>query len=305
MAEQIQNSGWIVNTAKQTLEFYDLSERLLNSGDAYWGNLGYWQSGDDYSAACEGLAHQLARAVNLNKNSRILDVGFGCGDQLLLWLKDYDVHSLSGINYSTSQTQLAQRRLHQLGYIKSSENIIQGDVAALNNSLTVKNHEINTVLALDCAYHFPCRRTFFTDSYEILKNSQKRLVDEASDASIGLTDIVLASSSLSWRKRLMLNIMLSLSQIPQKNIVTLAEYKNQLQQAGFDQVVSHDISESVFEPFGDWLRSQKTGALYLAGQRSARIKYKVTTAFLAWAYRNNVLRYVVISAKLSAKSLNL
>ncbi len=179
-------------TKNQTSDFYDLSERLLNSGDAYWGNLGYWKVGDDYSAACEGLARQLATAVNLNQDSRILDAGFGCGDQLLLWLKDYNIQLLCGINYSASQTVLAKQRLKQFEFrqfelrqsqantdgthLISSENIFQGDVADLKNGLAVVCNEsdidsrkdINTILALDCAYHFPFRKNFFNDSFQIL-----------------------------------------------------------------------------------------------------------------------------------------
>ena len=308
------------STKNQTSEFYDLSERLLNSGDAYWGNLGYWQAGDDYSMACEGLARQLATAVNLNQDSRILDVGFGCGDQLLLWLKDYNIQFLCGINYSVSQTVLAKQRLKQFelsqfelsqsqantdgASLSSSDNIFQGDVADLKNGLAVACKNINTILALDCAYHFPSRKNFFDDSFQILKSSATANQDnngiKASAACIGLTDIVLANAPLSWGKRMLLNIMLSASRIPQDNIVTLAKYKDQLKQAGFDCIASEDISEFVFEPFGNWLKSSKDADHKLRGNRSAGLKYRVTAIFLAWAYRNNVLRYVVISARISS-----
>jgi len=94
--------------------------------------------------------------------------------------------------------------------------------------------------------------------------------------------------------------MLGASRIPKDNIVTLTEYKNQLQQAGFDHVTSEDISEFVFEPFSNWLKSSKDAVHKLRGHRSAGLKYRVTAAFLAWAYRNNVLRYIVISARISS-----
>lgn len=291
------------NREKNKSEFYDLSERLLNSGDAYWGNLGYWKEGCDYSEACEALARQLACAVNLRKNSRVLDAGFGCGDQLLLWLKNYHIQFLCGINYSVSQTELAKQRLEQLRHDSaigcSSEYIIQGDVADLNNFPAVNNNGINTVLALDCAYHFPSRKKFFEDSFQLLRNSQQDRIVEPSSACIGLTDIVLAGSQLSWGKRALLNIMLSLSRIPRDNIVTLTEYEDQLQHAGFDHVTSKDISGYVFESFGSWLASQEARIRHGKANRSAWLKYKVTAAFLAWAYRNEVLRYIVISAKMS------
>lgn len=284
------------STRKQATEFYDLSERLLNSGDAYWGNLGFWECANDYSEACEALAHQLALKVNLTEESRILDAGFGCGDQLLLWLKKYRVEFLCGVNYSVSQTQLAKQRLVDSENTSANpEFLIQGDVTDLLSppswGCSPLSHEnINTVLALDCAYHFPSRKLFFTDSFNVLSKSEGR-------GRIGLTDIVLADAPLSWGKRWILNAMLNASGIPQENIVTLAEYNDQLQQAGFKQVDSQDISEYVFEPFGHWLKSNKAARGKLKGNSSAWLKYKVTAAFLAWAYKKQVLRYVVVSAR--------
>jgi cyclopropane fatty-acyl-phospholipid synthase-like methyltransferase len=292
-----QQSNQNKNSVKeQTTEFYNLSERLLNSGDAYWGNLGFWEYANDYSMACEALAHQLAIKVNLSEHSRILDAGFGCGDQLLLWLEKYRVEFLCGVNYSVSQTQLAKQRLINSENTNTKpEFLIQGDVTGFLNpsswSCSPLNHEnVNTVLALDCAYHFPSRKRFFTDSFDVLNRS-------VGGGSIGLTDIVLAETSLSWGKRLILNSMLNVSRIPTENIITLTEYHDQLQQVGFEEIESQDISEHVFEPFGDWLTSSGMNGRKLKGNVGAWLKYKVTATFLAWAFRKQVLRYIVISAR--------
>jgi ubiquinone/menaquinone biosynthesis C-methylase UbiE len=277
-------------------EFYDLSERILNTGDLYWGNLGYWQPGSDYSMACAHLARSLAQAVDLDQNSWVFDAGFGCGDQLLLWMREYHVEFLFGINYSVSQTELAQQRLQQAGYKEAANNIYQGNIAELDRHLESNTNNINRILALDCAYHFPSRKQFIADSYRILKVSK----NDNYCKKIGFTDIVLANTAsgkaLPWRKRVLLNTMLRLSQIPQKNIITLQEYEQQLQQSGFEQVSSQDISEHVFLPFGDWLVSQQDRIKKTTGKRSIWLKYKVTSAFLAWAYNNEILRYVIISA---------
>jgi ubiquinone/menaquinone biosynthesis C-methylase UbiE len=285
---------------EQTSEFYDLSERILNTGDLYWGNLGYWQRGNDYSTACAHLARSLAQAVDLDQNSWVFDAGFGCGDQLLLWLREYHVEFLGGINYSVSQTELAQQRLQQAGFKAAANNIHQGNITELDRysdrHLESNTNNINRILALDCAYHFPSRQQFIEDSYRILKGSK----NEGYSKKIGFTDIVLAntasSKALPWRKRILLNTMLRLSQIPQENIITLQEYEQQLQQSGFGQVSSQDISEHVFLPFGDWLVSQQDRIKKSTGKRSIWLKYKVTSAFLAWAYNNEILRYVIISA---------
>jgi cyclopropane fatty-acyl-phospholipid synthase-like methyltransferase len=277
-------------------EFYDLSERILNTGDFYWGNLGYWQQGSDYSTACAHLARILAEAVDLNQNSRVFDAGFGCGDQLLLWMREYQVEFLAGINYSVSQTELAQQRLKQAGFKESANNLYQGNITELNRDLKFHTKNINRILALDCAYHFPSRKQFVEDSYQILQASK----NDGYHKKIAFTDIVLANTAagktLPWRKRILLNTMLRLSQIPQENIITLQEYEQQLHQSGFEQVSSQDISEHVFLPFGHWLVSQEDRIKKSTGKRSIWLKYKITSAFLAWAYNNQILRYVIVSA---------
>jgi ubiquinone/menaquinone biosynthesis C-methylase UbiE len=281
-------------------EFYDLSERILNTADLYWGNLGYWQEGSDYSTACAHLARSLAEAVDLDQNSEVFDAGFGCGDQLLLWMREYHVEFLCGINYSVSQTELAQQRLQQAGFKESVNNLYQGNITELNHYLDrhLESHtkNINRILALDCAYHFPSRKQFIEDSYRILNASK----NNGYSKKIGFTDIVLANTAsgkaLPWRKRILLNTMLRLSQIPQKNIITLQEYEQQLHQSGFEQVSSQDISEHVFLPFGHWLVSQEDRIKKSTDKRSIWLKYKITSAFLAWAYNNEILRYVIINA---------
>jgi len=277
-----------------SVEFHDLSEKILNSGSSYWGNLGYWQSPSDYSSACSALADELAQAVELGPSSHVFDAGFGCGDQLLLWLQKYKVNSIQGLNYSESQTSLAQQRLNDQGFATAAKHIRYGSVTDmcreefLRPSDSQSTEEVNTVLALDCAYHFPSRADFLRSSYKLLNDSGR----------IGLTDILLSDSPSTVWQRFILRTMLFLSNIPAKNIVTLNTYKDELLTTGFDNVIIRDISAQVFTPFSDWLKVFKQSE----GQERSKskliwLKYDVTAKFLKWADRNDLLRYAVISAK--------
>lgn len=302
---------------KPKSEFYNLSERLLNSGDACWGNLGYWKQSSDYTLSCEALADKLAESVELNHKSCVFDAGFGCGDQLLLWLQKYNVQSVSGINYSNSQTALAKKRLEKEGFYKTSCDIFQGDVSDLSDCSYFNKKLINTVLALDCAYHFPSRRQFLVDSFKLLKRYQNHfdlgVITETAlhleypndgqfqeSTMIGLTDIVLASKKICWRKKILLKAMLKLSKIPIENIVSIKKYETQLRQIGFVDIKSQDISDCVFEPFGQFIKKEydrrKQAGESVKEQRFAWLKYRITSAFLKWAYRAHVLRYVTIKA---------
>ncbi len=291
-----------LNKAPTTAEFYNLSERCLNSGDNYWGNLGYWShcrlknsmtvsslTEDDYTIACTALAHKLAQAVELHPGCSLLDIGFGCGDQLLLWLQHYQVAGVAGINYSHSQTELAKLRLLQAGFPIAVNNVRQGSVAELSAAGQLATQDINRVLALDCACHFPSRQQFFHDSYQHLTAHSN-----SNSSFLGLTDIVLATENLPRSRRWVLNIMLKLSRIPRSNIVTLQQYHKQLQEVGFQQITIEDISKDVFVPFGQWIKAFKHS---IKNKKGAWLKYHVTASFLAWAHKKNVLRYVVVSAK--------
>jgi cyclopropane fatty-acyl-phospholipid synthase-like methyltransferase len=274
-------------------EFHDLSEELLNSENQHWGNLGYWQSHHDYSSACGALADELAIAVQLDDTSNVFDAGFGCGDQLLLWLQKYQVNSIQGVNYSESQTKLAKKRLDEFGFSAAAKQISYGSVIDMGKKvLSHSNAGINKILALDCAYHFPSRIQFLTTSYQQLSKSGR----------IGLTDILLSDSPSSLRQRIILRIMLFLSRIPQENIVTLNTYENELSAVGFEHISIRDVSEQVFTPFSDWLAEFKKGEGRLKStSRLAWLKYDITAKFLAWASRNDILRYAIITADKSAQ----
>jgi microcystin synthetase protein McyJ len=277
-----------------SVEFHDLSEKILNSGSSYWGNLGYWQSPNDYSSACSALADALAHAVELDQTSHVFDAGFGCGDQLLLWLKTYQVSSIQGLNYSESQTSVAQQRLSDQGFTTAAKNIRYGSVTDMCDEGFLlpddsqSTDEVNTVLALDCAYHFPSRADFLRSSYQLLNDTGR----------IGLTDILLSDSHSTLWQRFILRTMLFLSNIPAKNIVPLSRYEDELIRAGFDNISIQDISAQVFTPFSDWLKVFKESeGRERSKSRLVWLKYDITAKFLEWADRNDILHYAVISAK--------
>ena len=124
-------------------EFHDLAELGLNRDGESWGNLGYWKTATDYSEACRALALLL-------------------GDQLLLWMEHFRVARIYGANLSQSQTAYAKNLLTRNRHAEMAAAIVQGDI---NNpdvwSATLERAHPSHVVALDCAYHFGSRFTFF------------------------------------------------------------------------------------------------------------------------------------------------
>ena len=89
--------------------------------------------------------------------------------------------------------------------------------------------------------------------------------------------------------------MLRASRIPRRNIVTLARYTEGLADNGFGGIEVRDLSEQVMLGFSSWWERYREGISQLPMR--SRLKYGITARFLRWAYRNNVLRYVALSAR--------
>ena len=268
-------------------EFHDLAELELNSDGQSWGNLGYWKNASEYSKACRDLALLVGNAAKLDANSNILDAGFGCGDQILLWLQHFAVDTVCGINFSKSQTGLAKQNLRNAGLKNTAEAIGFGDACDERDwDQTVQSFSINRIIALDCAYHFSDRKKFL----ELAQSSLE------GDGRIVLTDFLLAdgfeNANLS---KFVVAAMLSMSRIPEANMINKQRYISRLESIGFRNVEVEDISRHVMTGFLAWLREHKAqSSANLASLRWT--KYNITARFLDWAYRKNLLRYCVISA---------
>lgn len=267
-------------------EFHDLSELALNSDGQSWGNLGYWDEAENnYSNACRALALQLGEAAQLNENSTIFDAGFGCGDQLCLWLDHFQVRNICGVNLSNSQTQWAKSLLAKKGHDDKSASIITASIDKQGAwHRAIGDYSISHVLALDCAYHFPSRIGFFN-------LAQKQL---EAGGRIAVTDFILSDhQNLNFAKKFLLSAMLNLSRIPRSNIVDRSLYLKQLDNNGFQNVKFHDVSQPVMAGFSGWIRSRESEYLPFL----SRLKYRITAAFLNWAYRQSVLQYFLITAE--------
>lgn len=272
-------------------EFHNLAEAQLNLNSTektYWGNLGLWSkdtpaAGQDYAQACTNMATLLADCAQLNPEDVLLDIGFGCGDQLLLWLQHYGLEQLYGLNLSHSQTQLSQQRLRQASFTQQAEQCVQGSNAELlkwsSRSLSASPTKI---IALDCAYHFEDRQQFLIDSYALL----------APKGKLVLCDLLLDDHALSLKQRLVLKTLCQLCNIPYKNLLKQANYLARCEDIGFEVIDYIDLTDRVFLPFGEWLKAYRQQH---AEKQLRWGKYTGTAWFLRWAKQQGILRYVVIN----------
>ena len=270
-------------------EFHDLAESALNQesgGATHWGNLGDWRRARTYPDACAALADRVANGVALRASTRLIDVGFGCGDQLLRWIEHHGCLDIAGLNLSQSQTELARRRLVERGHADQAAHLEQGSAQNLDAWAAREGRApVDAVVALDCAYHFTSRRAFLHAAARMLRPGGR----------LALTDLVLARRDLPWRARALLLAMSAASRIPGENWVDEATYREHWRQAGFVIDGFDDISGDVFQPFGEWLTRYRASLDPATARGVNWTKYRATAAFLRWAGRERVLRYVVCS----------
>jgi len=105
----------------------------------------------------------------------------------------------------------------------------------------------DSILALDCAYHFHSRRLFLEQSFESL----------APGGRVALGDICFDSSALQMRRT-----MLSTSTMmfmPAENLISDEEYIAQLEEIGFVDISLEDITSDVFPGFVKFMKGRNWG----------------------------------------------
>lgn len=263
------------------LKRFDLSDELLNltPTHSHWGNLGFWENTDDYSQACRQLAQKVGDAAQLNQQSDLLDVGFGCGDQLILWKDHYQVNTISGVNTSQAQVGLAQKKLRKADI---NAFLHHYDHRAIENQ---SDRCFSHVLSVDAAYFFDERELWFKQAHRVLKPEGKLIV----------TDLLMPNQPKDLLQEFIMRCLLWLCGIPKDNVITVDAYIKQLEAAGFNNIHTEDISAEVMDGFAQWLPKYRQ---QFEGIKDFPIwqKYLATSRILSWLRKHDLLRCYLVSS---------
>ncbi len=147
-----------VNDAYQERNVLGMNKLYMNWG--LWSNT--TQELDDAALA---LILQLGQLAELGPNTKLLDVGFGFGDQLIDWCTHANLGSAEGLNICPEQTAIARERLVKAG-LADRVHVQVGDAIAL----PFADASFDAVTAVECAFHFHNRQRFFQQAKRVLKD---------------------------------------------------------------------------------------------------------------------------------------
>lgn len=277
----------ITSFFKDTAKLYDVLG--VQPGVGYFLNLGWWTDElknaetidkATIKEACRELVRQLASFGNLQPDDRILDVGFGFGQQDVLLADEFGCEDITGINITPYHVKKGRNLLKE-NSVDDRVSLHIGDAVQLPYS----DDHFDTVFALESAFHFRTRRDFLKEARRVLKPGGKLLVADIidgpkrSESDSRITSFLAEAHEHYWN-------------IPSENRINRDGYKQQLRNEGFTDVTIRDVSDHVLEPWVNhylsWRINQQTRPLRWLGQplRKAIMRF----------YRSDYFSYVFVRA---------
>ncbi|EQA45988.1 methyltransferase domain protein [Leptospira broomii serovar Hurstbridge str. 5399] len=260
-----------------------LTHLYLNGlGGTSWANLGYWKDTTDYPTACLDLALLIGEKAKLSSSDLLLDLGFGCGDQLLVWNRKFCVlpERITAINSSTEQFQFAQRMLESRNL---TVDLRLESIEFLNR---IPAASYDKIVCLDSAYFFPNRKRFMEEAFRILR----------SNGIFASAEIILNGETLNWWNDAIRKIVCSMAGIPSSNRMTMVTLKDLYFSIGFQEESFEYIDEFVFNGFAEFIRKN----VHSENSRFPRQvvkRYNDFADFLSSDRRRKFFRYAIYSLK--------
>jgi ubiquinone/menaquinone biosynthesis C-methylase UbiE len=180
----------------------------------------------------------VGQTADLSPADRVLDCGYGFGEQDIFWARRLRPAGIVGLNITASQVHRARERVDAAG-LSDRVDLRLGSAT----EMPLSDASFDVVVALESAFHFRTRARFFQEAYRVLRPGG-RLVT----ADILPNGERAARRSVTWR------LTASRFAIPAANAYPIGRYDALLQSQGFRNVTVQSIRDRVYPPLHDFLR---------------------------------------------------
>jgi cyclopropane fatty-acyl-phospholipid synthase-like methyltransferase len=276
---------WLLNPSPRltAVAVYDLLGSDSPTERGLYLNLGYWREATSFDAASEALVHLVGAAAHIGPKDRVLDCGFGFGDQDLLWARTRRPAQIVGLNLTRSQVTLARRRVAAAG-LGERVDLRHGSATAMPSGLG----PFDCVVALECAFHFLTRERFFHEVWRVLRPGGRLVLADIIPTPVPSSPIERRQHRLSW------GAVASKFAIPAENADTAPDYHRKLARSGFAEIRLTSIRDDVYPPLQRYWRTHPAALrrLHPLLGLAARIALRFDTAAVSRG-----LDYVLVTAR--------
>lgn len=239
-----------------------------------WTNLGFWPGAHSYDEAARALACRVGRAARLRPGDIVLDYACGYGDSLRLWITEFGVARVIGVEPDPIVVERVRQRITGWG-LRDRIHIIAARAEELMPSELLSRP--TAVVCVDAAYHFASRRDWLARAIRVLPPRGR----------LGMADLVFApDAAASWPLKMFAHV----SHIPTDNFETIEQMEEAITAAGAQIVWSECAGEGVLDGFA-------------AATRGRSIPVRVTRQMVKLARQGRLVDYRVIGAECRVPSV--
>jgi ubiquinone/menaquinone biosynthesis C-methylase UbiE len=196
-------------------------------------NWGLWSPNtEELDDAALALILRLGELAGIGSNTTLLDVGFGFGDQLIDWCRHANLGRGEGVNVCPEQTDVARRRIADAGFADRVR-VRVGNAT----DLPFEKESFDAVTAVECAFHFHTRETFFRQARRVLRP----------DGRLVLADFI-GVASPDRAQKFAQSVAARAWRFAPGSFCTPDEYRAQLENAGFRDISIEVVTAQVIPP---------------------------------------------------------